>query len=146
MDTNETASELHSVEISQKADGSWQALHTPSGKYAHGLSREEAEGEMRKLLGMSDKGSFDVEPTSTMFEGIAKDIALHLEGPVSDMLALHSGYARLEAYSDGMVSVRLGGGCQGCPSSKITLMNGVFKDLQEKFGEDLVSEITPVLD
>jgi hypothetical protein len=40
-------SDLQSVVISKKADGSWQAVHVPSGKTSHGLSKEEAEDEMR---------------------------------------------------------------------------------------------------
>ena len=139
-------SDIKAVEYSQKVDGSWQAVHGPSGKVAHGLSEEEARDEMQALLGMDGKGDFTEPPTSDLFEGVAKDIALYLEGDVSKMLALHSGFARLEAYGDGVASIRLGGGCQGCPSSKITLMNGVFRDLQEKFGEELVADIQPVLD
>lgn len=137
---------LNAVELKQKVDGSWQAVHGPSGKVAHGLSEEEAKGEMKNMLGMEDDGTFGEPLTSDLFEGVAKDIALHLEGSVSEMLALHSGFARLEAYGDGVASIRLGGGCQGCPSSRITLMNGVYKDLQEKFGEEVVADIQPVLD
>lgn len=144
MENQETV--LNAVEYKQKVDGSWQAVHGPSGRVAHGLSEEEAREEMQKTLGMDENGDFDEPLTSDLFEGVARDIALHLEGPVSQMLALHSGFARLEAYGDGVASVRLGGGCQGCPSSKITLMNGVYKDLQEKFGEEVVADIQPVLD
>ncbi|SMF66759.1 NifU family protein [Pseudobacteriovorax antillogorgiicola] len=137
---------LNAVELSQKVDGSWQATHGPSGKVAHGLNETEAMDAMRAMLGMDDDGSF-VEPlTSDLFEGVANEIALYLEGPVSKMLELHSGFARLEAYGEGVATIRLGGGCQGCPSSRITLMNGVFKELQEKFGEDVVTDVQPVLD
>ena len=137
---------MQSVEFNQKLDGSWQALHGPSGKVAHGLSREEAEGEMQKLLGMDDRGEFAEPLTSDQFEGVAKEIALYLEGAVSDMLALHAGFARLEGYQDAVAIIRLGGGCQGCPSSRITLMNNVFRDLQERFGEEVITDVQPVLD
>ena len=39
---------LQSVVISTKADGSWQAVHVPSGKVAHGLTKDEAEDGMRE--------------------------------------------------------------------------------------------------
>ncbi len=137
---------LHAVNFKEKLDGSWQALHEPSGRSTHGLTREEAEVAMRDLLGMDQAGDFGVPLTSPQFEGVAHDIATHLEGPVSQMLALHSGYARLEAYQDGIATVRLGGGCEGCPSSRITLMNGVKRDLQDTFGEETVLDVFPVLD
>lgn len=138
-------SDLNSVVISKKADGSWQALHVPSGKVSHGESKDEAENLMRDLLGMDDTGGFAGEPlTSSQFVGMAKEIALFLEGPVSEMLAFHSGFARLEAYDNGVAHVRLGGGCQGCPSSTITLVNGVQQQLIEKFGEENILDIVPI--
>ena len=86
-------SQLQSVVISTKADGSWQAVHVPSGKVAHGLTKEEAEDGMREVLGMTDQGSFKEPLTSDRFSGLAKEIAEFLEGQVSDMLAFHSGFA-----------------------------------------------------
>src|SRR5687768_11805554 len=126
-------SDLNSVVISKKLDGSWQALHVPSGKVSHGLDKDEAESAMRELLGMDEGGSFTEPLTSDRFSGEAKEIAEYLEGPVSKMLEIHSGFARLEAYENCVAHIRLGGGCQGCPSSTLTLVSGVLRDLQEHF-------------
>lgn len=138
-------SDLQSVVISKKVDGSWQAVHVPSGKVAHGLTKEEAESAMRELLGMTETGEFEEARTSDQFAGIGREIALFLEGPVSEMLALHSGFARLDAYDSGIAHIRLGGGCQGCPSSRMTLLNGVQQQLLERFGEEHIQEVIPVL-
>jgi Fe/S biogenesis protein NfuA len=138
-------SQLQSVVISTKADGSWQAVHVPSGKTSHGLTKVEAEDSMRELLGMTEEGSFQEPLTSDRFSGLAADIALFLEGQVSEMLAFHSGFARLEAFDSGIAHIRLGGGCQGCPSSTMTLLNGVQQQLQERFGEESIVDIVPVL-
>ena len=143
---NHLNEKLSAVSFSKKLDGSWQAVHEPSGKVAHGLTEDEAAQAMLALLGMTEDGQFQEDLTSSRFDGLAKDIALHLEGPVSDMLKLHSGFARLEAYQNGVAQVRLGGGCQGCPSSLITLSNGVRADLQHTFGEDLIQDVVPVLE
>lgn len=137
-------SDLQSVVISKKADGSWQALHVPSGKVAHGMTKDEVEDAMRAQLGLDDEGDFQEPLTSDRFAGVAQDIAVFLEGPVSEMLKLHSGYARLEAYEQSMAHIRLGGGCQGCPSSTMTLVHGVHQMLTEKFGEDVVTDVVPV--
>jgi len=137
-------SDLQSVVISKKADGSWQAVHVPSGKLAHGLTKEEAEDQMRTQLGIDNSGVFQEPITSDRFSGVAQDIAVFLEGPVSEMLALHSGFARLDAYENGMVHINMGGGCKGCPSSTMTLIHGVLTQLQEKFGEEAVTEVVPL--
>ena len=137
--------EIQSVVISKKVDGSWQAMHVPSGRVTHGLTKEEADESMRAELGMTGEGEFDEPLTSDQFSGTAKDIAVYLEGPVSTMLKMHSGFARLDAYESGIAHVRLGGGCQGCPSSIITLSQGVKTDLQTKFGEEQIMDVIPVL-
>lgn len=137
--------DLNSVVISQKVDGSWQAVHIPSGKTTHGLSKEEAEENMRSELGISMDGQFDEPPTSNQYSGLAQEIAEYLEGPVSDMLKLHSGFARLEAYEESIAHIRLGGGCKGCPSSSLTLLNGVQQMLREKFGEEAILDVIPVM-
>lgn len=136
-------SSIQSVVTSQKVDGSWQAQHVPSGKVTHGLTKEEAEEAMRQMLGVNETGEFSEPITSDMFEGLGKEIAEYLEGPVSKMLSAHSGYARLEAYENGVAHVRLGGGCEGCPASSMTLLQGVKTSLQDHFGEDRVVDITP---
>jgi Fe-S cluster biogenesis protein NfuA len=137
---------LQGVVVKQKVDGSWQAVHEASGRITHGLSEQEALEAMRDLIGMGENTVSARDLTSDQFEGTAREIALYLEGPISDMLALHSGFARLEGFQDGLAMIRLGGGCQGCPSSRITLLNGVFRDLQEHFGEDTIVDVQPVLD
>lgn len=138
-------STLQSVVISQKVDGSWQAVHVPSNKVSHGLTKEEAEENMRQLLGMDEQGEFDEPLTSQQFTGLAKEVAEYLEGPVSEMLKFHSGFARLEALEQSVAHVRLGGGCSGCPSSTLTLVAGVLGQLQEQFGEEQIIEVVPAL-
>jgi Fe-S cluster biogenesis protein NfuA len=102
---------------------------------------EEAQDAMKKELGIKDDGTFDAALTSTKFTGLAQVVAKFLEGPVSESLAFHSGYARLELFDSGIAHVRLGGGCKGCPSSQITLFNGVRDQLQGRFGEDVIKDV-----
>ncbi len=137
---------LAAVALNQGPDGTWSALHEPSGRQTFGASAEAASDAMRELLGLDEGGDFSEPLTSDRFEGIAREIAAHLEGPVSQMLSLHSGYARLEAYQESIATIRLGGGCEGCPSSRLTLMQGVKRDLQDTFGETVVMDVYPVLD
>lgn len=134
---------LPSVQIRQSTAGNWEAIHEPSGKTVVGLTEQEVTQSMRQILGLSDEGTFSEPLTSPRFIGLSQAIALFLEGPISEALAFHSGWARLEAFEDGVVHVRLGGGCQGCPSSQITLFNGVKTQLQARFGDEIVVDVLP---
>ena len=138
--------DLQSVVVAKSSDGLWIATHVPSGKKASGNSPDEASDAMRLLLGMTNTGSFEEPITSDRFADAAKSIALFLEGPVSEALAFHSGWARLTAFEAGIAHIRLGGGCQGCPSSQITLFNGVRTQLQSRFGEDTIMDVVPAVD
>jgi Fe-S cluster biogenesis protein NfuA len=140
------SSDLQSVVISKTPNGDWEANHIPSGRTVRGASMEEAQQNMRDALGLNTQGKFDEPKTSDRFTGIAQAIAVFLEGPVSEALAFHSGFARLDAFEAGLAQIRLGGGCQGCPSSQITLFNGVRTQLQSRFGEEVIIDVIPSLD
>jgi Fe-S cluster biogenesis protein NfuA len=138
--------DMISVVIAKITEGKWQAHHIPSGGKIDGDTKEAAEKSMKDALGLKDDGSSTEPPTSGRFKDLAKSIALFLEGPVSDTLAFHSGHARLESFDNGVAQVRLGGGCKGCPSSQITLFNGVRSQLQGRFGEDIIEDVTLFID
>jgi len=133
--------ELISVVVSRLTEASWQALHVPSGRKVVASTMAEAESLMLRELGLSDEGTFTDPPTSQRFSGLAQAIALFLEGAISDSLSFHAGFARLEAFEFGIAHIRLGGGCKGCPSSQLTLFNGVRDQLQGRFGEDVVKDV-----
>lgn len=52
---------------------------------------------------------------------------------ISPILALHKGSCELMGLEGNVLSLRLKGGCVGCPSSTITLYNGIIPILQESF-------------
>jgi Fe/S biogenesis protein NfuA len=58
-----------------------------------------------------------------------------IELDVNPYLALHQGGAELVDFDDGVVTLKLFGGCSGCPSSQITLFNGITPILMEKIPE-----------
>ena len=59
-----------------------------------------------------------------------------IEEDIKPYLELHSGGCELVDYEDGIVTLRLYGGCSGCPSSQITLFNGIMPILKEKNTRD----------
>lgn len=69
------------------------------------------------------------EATMTMIEEL-KEI---IDKEINPQLELHAGSCELVDFDDGVVTLRLYGGCSGCPSSHITLFNGIVPILREKF-------------
>ena len=58
-----------------------------------------------------------------------------IEKDINPYLKLHAGSCELVDYDDGVVTLKMQGGCSGCPSSQITLLNGILPILQEKVPE-----------
>ncbi|MBP6218375.1 MAG: NifU family protein [Oligoflexales bacterium] len=54
---------------------------------------------------------------------------------INPYLAMHQGGCELLSYEEGVVSLRMFGGCSGCPSSQITLFNGIVPIFKEKMPE-----------
>ena len=68
-----------------------------------------------------------------MIEQIKKVI----DEDINPYLAMHSGGCELIEVDEpeGIVTLRLFGGCSGCPSSQITLFNGIVPIFKEKIPE-----------
>jgi len=58
-----------------------------------------------------------------------------IEEDINPYLAMHSGGCELLDVDDGIVTLRMFGGCSGCPSSQITLFNGIIPIFKEKIPE-----------
>lgn len=67
--------------------------------------------------------------------GMIELIKKVIEEDVNPYLALHSGGCELIDVDDGIVTLRMYGGCSGCPSSHITLFNGIIPIFKEKVPE-----------
>ena len=64
-----------------------------------------------------------------------------LDQSVNPALAAHGGYAKLEGVQDDVAFVTMGGGCQGCAVSAVTLREGIEAAILEA-----IPEITSVVD
>ncbi len=58
-----------------------------------------------------------------------------IDDEINPQLKMHAGGCELIDYKDGVVTVRLQGGCSGCPSSQITLLNGIAPILKQRVPE-----------
>ena len=64
-----------------------------------------------------------------------------LDGQINPALALHGGFAALERVEGDNVYVTMGGGCQGCAVSAMTLRDGIARSIKEA-----IPEVTEVID
>ncbi|HEX2577454.1 MAG TPA: NifU family protein [Aquihabitans sp.] len=82
--------------------------------------------------------AYDVELSGTVTERINQ----LLDQSINPALAAHGGFAKLEqVIDDTKAVVTMGGGCQGCAVSAMTLRDGIQKSILEH-----IPEITEVLD
>ncbi|MCU1496393.1 MAG: nitrogen-fixing NifU domain protein [Acidimicrobiales bacterium] len=80
---------------------------------------------------------YDVELSGTVSERINQ----LLDQSINPALASHGGFAKLVDVIDAKAVVTMGGGCQGCAVSALTLREGIQKSILEH-----VPEITEVVD
>lgn len=73
-----------------------------------------------------------------------QSIQTTIESEINPMLKLHGGSCEAVSLEDGILEIRLNGGCQGCPSSKITLFNHILPILKEKH-TDILTDIRLVI-
>ena len=75
---------------------------------------------------------------------IAQKVTQLLEQAVNPMLAAHGGFASLHGVEDTRVFLSMGGGCQGCAVSAMTLRQGIEAQIRSAIPE--VTEIIDVTD
>jgi Fe/S biogenesis protein NfuA len=75
---------------------------------------------------------------------IAEKVQQLLTEQINPSLAAHGGYAELRGVEGTVVHVIMGGGCQGCAVSAMTLRDGIARAIQESIPE--VTEVVDVTD
>jgi len=72
---------------------------------------------------------------------VAEQVQQLLTEQINPSLASHGGFAELKGVEDTKVYVTMGGGCQGCAVSAMTLRDGIARSIQEA-----IPEVTEVID
>lgn len=75
---------------------------------------------------------------------IAEQVEQLLREQINPSLASHGGFAELKGVEDDKVYVTMGGGCQGCAVSAMTLRDGIARSIKEAIPE--VSEVIDTTD
>lgn len=79
----------------------------------------------------------DIELTGTL----AEQVDQLLKQQINPALAAHGGYAELVKVEDTEVYITMGGGCQGCSMSAVTLRDGITQMISQT-----IPEVTKVID
>jgi Fe-S cluster biogenesis protein NfuA len=77
-------------------------------------------------------------------EALYGRVADIFEAQINPAIARHGGYVELIDVQDGVVMLRMGGGCQGCGMADVTLRQGIEASLRERVPE--VAGIVDVTD
>lgn len=72
---------------------------------------------------------------------VAEQVEQLLKEQINPALASHGGFAELKGVDDDKVYVTMGGGCQGCAVSAMTLRDGIARAIKEA-----IPSITEVID
>lgn len=75
---------------------------------------------------------------------IAEQVDQLLREQINPALAVHGGFAELQGVEDDKVYVTMGGGCQGCAVSAMTLRDGIARSIKEAIPE--VAEVIDTTD
>jgi Fe/S biogenesis protein NfuA len=78
-----------------------------------------------------------IELTGTIDEKVRQ----LLDGQINPALAMHGGFAGLDRVEGSVVYVTMGGGCQGCAVSAMTLREAITRAIREA-----IPEVTEVVD
>ena len=105
------------------------------------LDLPSAEGQTGLVIRNPNRpdpmADFDIELSGTVTERINQ----LLEQQINPSLASHGGFAKLEQVVESKAVVTMGGGCQGCAVSAMTLRDGIQKSILQH-----IPEITEVVD
>ena len=74
-----------------------------------------------------------IEKQVVNFSEMEKKIAAILEEYIRPAVESDGGFISLKSFKDGVVSVVLKGACSGCPSSSLTLKQGIEGLLTQRF-------------
>lgn len=77
-------------------------------------------------------------------EALYGQVADVFEAEINPAIARHGGFVELIDVQDGVVMLRMGGGCQGCGMADVTLRQGIEASLRERVPE--VAGIVDVTD
>lgn len=112
------------ITVARSTEETWRELGPRIGaaiREVMGSGKAPIPGDFR-VRGRSD---------SELSQGVQEVLA----GRINPAIAAHSGHVELVRIDEGVVHIRMSGGCQGCGAANITLKNGIERTLRSVFPE-----------
>jgi Fe-S cluster biogenesis protein NfuA len=123
------------VTVTKTEEGDWDVVH----KTTSSVIEEHLKKNEPVLTASSDDASDGHKSGGGAVEQKIREI---LDNEIRPAVAMDGGDITFEKYEDGVVYLYLQGSCSGCPSSTITLKQGIETRLQEAIPE--IKEVVSV--
>ena len=104
------------------------------------ISIQEEHEEELKLAVLKEKNDSTNQKKDRLKENLSdfeKNIVSIIEQYIQPAVAADGGSIVFKSFEEGVVYVILKGACSGCPSSTITLKQGIENLLKQKLGNDI---------
>ena len=103
---------------------------------------DQISKEMDNMDAENKAAATDAATSPEQASGSIRDrVATIIEDHINPAVAMHGGFVELVDVKDSKVFVALGGGCQGCAASSMTLRMGIETMIMEE-----IPEVTEVID
>lgn len=110
------------VDVTKKDWVDWDVLLEP----LQGLLEEHFEhNDALEGVKAPVKNSLDTDE--------AQQVKDYINDSINPSLAMHGGWVELKSLENKAAYLQMGGGCQGCASSQMTMIEGIEAALKEKF-------------
>ena len=135
------------ISITKNNDIDWYEISTEVREFINNyLNKNGFVNNFKSYANTEVKAENDniIEDTATDTENLSdieKEIVSIIDQYIQPAVAADGGSIVFKSYQDGIVYVILKGACSGCPSSTITLKQGIENLLKQKLGSQ-IKEVT----
>ena len=131
------------VSITKTENVEWETIALQLRLYISDyLNSIEIINHTESISPINSEETAEIKTKKKEFIGIEKEIADILDQYIRPAVESDGGAITLDSYKEGIVIVILSGACSGCPSSTITLKQGIESLLQQKLGNKIKEVIS----
>lgn len=131
------------VSITKDAKIEWETIARQLRIYISDyLNSIEITNHTKNILPIHSEKTDEIKTEKKEFTETEKEIADILDQYIRPAVESDGGSITLHSYKNGIVFVTLRGACSGCPSSTITLKQGIESLLKEKLGDKIKEVIS----
>ena len=123
------------ISITKNADVKWDDIAMQLRIFITDFLNKE--GVVIKEMKTAKEVEKKIDQETLNFSDMEQKIADILDEYIRPAVESDGGFISLKSFKDGVVSVVLKGACSGCPSSSLTLKQGIESLLKQRFPEQI---------